>query len=843
MNSPTLAVIPVLVGPLQVLVALLPAILLAVLSTLISFFRPRAIVGLLRLVWHLKIQVVLVGLAAYGLYWLAGAYRPSVTEVTPAESGTDWSRIRGDLARTGRVAGSEDPRVGTVRWSFTDGDAAFLSSPAVVGNRVYVSTAKTSIYGNGSGRIVCLDADSGEEVFSGGPDDYVATFSSPVVAGDYLVCGEGLHDTRNARIVCLSLKEGQQGRVLWTHCTASHVECSPVVWRDRVYIGAGDDGYYCIALEPNADGTADIKWHLPGEDYPDAETSLAVHDGKVYAGLGVGGMALCVLDAKTGKQLQRIDTGLPVFSPPAVAHGKLYVGMGTGDYIRTAEELGERPRGEIWCFDLATMDVLWKTRTGRTVLGAVAVGKGRCYAAGRDGVLYQIRADDGKLLAKFNARASIMASPALGRRTVYVISEAGMLHGLDVEGLDPVWQCQVGSRPLFVSSPTLARGHVYVGTQADGLVCAAEPGTPEAPLWAGGSAVLGDAPLPQRGDFLWQYPNDQIGETEDVAVAAAAALIGDVAIVPLATDKRKGLACLPRTADETPAELWFYATDNMVVLPPAAKGTVAGGVDRIFAVDGQVGDRGRRLHCLNGDGKMLWQRKVAPRASGHVLLRTDCLVVDDRADAIACVGLDGNERWSSNVGRLAVPAIGEQGMLILATADPNELIALDGETGKELWRRQLDAAVTATPVVATGGILVATGRDCTPHSLVDGSAVAAPIAAGVVGNLLIDGPQVWFGTAAGTLHVVDADTWRPIAQAQLDVNAGGLVKVRDRIVAAGDEKYHAVELNAAGDAIRAEAWHEDVSWLGQPVASFSSADGRLWVPARGWGMMCLGGTP
>ena len=33
------------------------------------------------------------------------------------------------------------------------------------------------------------------------------------------------------------------------------------------------------------------------ERYPDAETSLAVHEGKVYAGLGNGGRALCVIDA------------------------------------------------------------------------------------------------------------------------------------------------------------------------------------------------------------------------------------------------------------------------------------------------------------------------------------------------------------------------------------------------------------------------------------------------------------------------------------------------------------------------------------------------------------------
>jgi len=109
--------------------------------------------------------------------------------------------------------------------------------------------------------------------------------------------------------------------------------------------------------------------------------------------------------------------------------------MGTGDYVNRAEEIGEEPVGAVWCFDLATMDVLWKAPTGRTVLGAVAVGRGRCYAASRDGILYQFDTGSGRLLAKFDAHASLIASPALGEKTVYVISEAGTLYGLFRDGM------------------------------------------------------------------------------------------------------------------------------------------------------------------------------------------------------------------------------------------------------------------------------------------------------------------------------------------------------------------------------------------------------------------------
>lgn len=76
------------------------------------------------------------------------------------------------------------------------------------------------------------------------------------------------HSTDDARVVCLDVRRG--GEILWTFRTGSHVESSPCIYRDRVYIGAGDDGYYCLRLEPDANGRPVMLWHAAGERYPDA---------------------------------------------------------------------------------------------------------------------------------------------------------------------------------------------------------------------------------------------------------------------------------------------------------------------------------------------------------------------------------------------------------------------------------------------------------------------------------------------------------------------------------------------------------------------------------------------
>ena len=57
-----------------------------------------------------------------------------------------------------------------------------------------------------------------------------------MVAGRFLVCGEGLHYTLNARVFCMDVA---RGKILWTYETHGHVESTPCIDKGRVYVGAG----------------------------------------------------------------------------------------------------------------------------------------------------------------------------------------------------------------------------------------------------------------------------------------------------------------------------------------------------------------------------------------------------------------------------------------------------------------------------------------------------------------------------------------------------------------------------------------------------------------------------
>ncbi|HUV39926.1 MAG TPA: PQQ-binding-like beta-propeller repeat protein, partial [Planctomycetota bacterium] len=396
-STQSLAVVPVLVGPLQALLAILPGLLAALGATVLALFKPSTFKKLLLLLWSQKIPVLVITVVIGSAWWGIPALLPP-PEVSARQAGTDWSVWRGDAARRGAVTGDEDPARGFVNWRFIDGKIkAFYASPAVVGNRLYITSAEPVF---DKGAIYGIDTASGKVVWRYAAEDtgrgYLATFSSPAVSGKYLVVGEGLHFTKNARVFCLDVEASERERRgvrLWSFETKSHVESSPCIAEGLAVIGAGDDGLYCFALEPDANGNAVVLWHLAGKDYPDCEAAPVIHEGKVYFSLGINGNAVVCVDAKTGTELWRHPAGFPVFGSPTIADGKLFVGMGPGNFMFTAEEVAAqeraklkeagktdaeieaavkdiRPFGKVICLDLSDGKPLWEYEVGRTVLGA-----------------------------------------------------------------------------------------------------------------------------------------------------------------------------------------------------------------------------------------------------------------------------------------------------------------------------------------------------------------------------------------------------------------------------------------------------------------------------------------
>ena len=117
-----LGVVPILVGPLQVLLALLPAILLGLGSAVVALFKPRTFRLILKLIWRLKFSILGGLLMVCGLgIGVRTVARRLGGGVSQAEVGvSEWNSFRGGAQRTGAVKGTQSPVEGGINWRFSE---------------------------------------------------------------------------------------------------------------------------------------------------------------------------------------------------------------------------------------------------------------------------------------------------------------------------------------------------------------------------------------------------------------------------------------------------------------------------------------------------------------------------------------------------------------------------------------------------------------------------------------------------------------------------------------------------------------------------------------------------
>lgn len=848
-----LAVVPVLVGPIQALLTLLPIILVALGSLFVAMFRPSSIKKLLQLLWSQKLAVLGFVVVLVGLVYAWPAIFPNRgTAAAPAAFGNaSWPLWRGTPARTGAVLDAEDPAQGGILWSFyREGIKTIYASPAVVGNRVYVTSARWELFKK-DGAIYSIDADSGEPVWIYNAGGYRATFSSPAVSGKYLVVGEGLHQTEDARVFCLDVEASEakrEGVKLWEYRTRSHVESSPAIADGRAYVGAGDDGFYCFALVPEPDGKAKVLWHLSPEKYRDCETSPVVQDGKVYFGLGNGGQAVCCVDAATGQEIWRLPTPYPVFGSPSLVDGKLYVGMGNGDFVNTAEALGLKPGGEVWCIDAATGKALWRQPVGGTVLGAVAVEGERVYFGSRDNRFYCFTAD-GKPVGNWDAHAPILTAPAVGREYVYVVTAGGRLYALAKQTLTPVWEVPLNATDVL-SSPSVARGHVYVGTGNAGLLCVGKPGTDKAgtkPMWAGfmggpgKSGSVDGSPISARGDYAWGFTEFKPGaddQTPAPVITAPAAYLAGALYVGAAQDGWCGLVRLDAAANpaDKPARAWGAPSTNPVYVSPAAL------EEAVFFADGKPGDAGRALRCLDPKtGTELWQAPVAPGAGGEFVITGERLMVSDAENGLTCLDIRTprmkKELWRANVGAcVGAPAFAGDNIVVVAVKTPAKLVALDLDAGAILWSHPLSSTPTIGPVFAGGRVWIGQDKGIEGFSLVKSEPSVAIQSGRPAGVLVGEGARIVLVNDASELVLVDAVHGKEIVRIPDAVGTFPPVLAGDAVLFQGKGAIQRYDIAAGTSAY----WTRITpSWPGAVTSPLIMVDSHVFFATDRRGLVCM----
>ena len=322
-------------------------------------------------------------------------------------------------------------------WKFEpSGSGMILSSPCIADGKIYVGALVGAGFSQ-HGRVFCIDSETGAEVWSFDDNKGLkGMFSSPCVWNGKVYFGEGFHEDRDCRVICLNAKSGAK---VWEKATTSHTESAPVVVDGKLYIGAGDDGLYCL----NAEDGKQI-WHVENLHI---DANPVVQDGCVHVGSGVGDIhkttVLLCLNAADGKEKWRIPLEYPTFATVNVFGGRLFVGMGNGNY---SESDPSNPRGLVLCVDAANGKRVWQFDARDAILSKPAVDDANVWFTCRDGLVYCVRRSDGRLRWKYDAKAPVVSSPILVNdgdgavvRSLYVAGSDGVLACLDPDRGTPFW--------------------------------------------------------------------------------------------------------------------------------------------------------------------------------------------------------------------------------------------------------------------------------------------------------------------------------------------------------------------------------------------------------------------
>ena len=260
-------------------------------------------------------------------------------------------------------------------------------------------------------------------------------------------------------------------------------------------------------------------------------------------------------------RLWRFDSGGELYSSPAIAQNRLFIGSKSGF---------------LYALDATTGDELWSVDLGQYIVRSTpALWRDRVYVT--DGYeLIALDAASGQEVWTKSISFSGTTSPTIWGNSIFVAGQLGGVYAFDVETGEQRWHIQVNG--LVFASPTVTDGHVYVANDK-GEVVSIDPKNGQihwrftaeggifAPIAVAKERVyfstndgITYSLEPENGHLLWSFAG---GGSSGVAIAGDIVIVGGDAGGVSAIDAGSG------------QPLWLVPTGSTIRSAPAVVGSTA----------------------------------------------------------------------------------------------------------------------------------------------------------------------------------------------------------------------------------------------------------------------------
>ncbi len=445
-----------------------------------------------------------------GLFLIGALVAPALAaELAP------WGTFRGNPQRTGNTDGQAGPAKPAVRWIVRARDH-FVASPVAIRDGLYVAGIGT--FNRPTISLVRWNRQPPETIWSKtAPLPQLPTVSSPAVAGDYLLFGDGMHQDAGGTFYCL---DSRTGFPIWQFSLSGeliHMEGGPLVVGNHAYIGAGGGGVLCVEWDkavlngkeydlPAALRMQQKKWEElqakfatdkqkdPDLAFPPDESQLLPftpkriwHKGQnrwhVDAPINAAGELLLVPSSYLDKEkvgeralyaLNRADGSVvwktelsynPWGGATVVENTVLVPGSSIGYYLKELK----MAKGDLTALDLKTGQRRWRQELpSGGIVGCVAAADGLAIATATDGRVRAYAVTDGERRWTYDCKTPIFAPAAIAAGVVYVADLHGTVHALNLKTGNPIWTFAtapaVGNPGMVYAGPIVHNGQIFVVT-------------------------------------------------------------------------------------------------------------------------------------------------------------------------------------------------------------------------------------------------------------------------------------------------------------------------------------------------------------------------------------------